>query len=161
MTESTRTLETPMPRTDASGRPGPVALAILDLALRAVGHDYGTLRRTLELKASYIDRHPLPDRCVDGRLPLVGTTIDESSGSTGTPYNWARSATERDHVRRMISFFARYTYGDAPLVVLNAFSMGAWATGLTTAIALEGINLAEPPSDCARGTPERDRRAVR
>ena len=88
-------------------------------------------------KASYIDPNPLPTRCLDGRLPLVGTTIDESSGSTGTPYNWVRSAKERDHVRRMIGFFARYSFGEEPLVVLNAFSMGAWATGLTTAIALE------------------------
>jgi phenylacetate-CoA ligase len=88
-------------------------------------------------KASYIDPNPLPTRCLDGRLPLVGTTIDESSGSTGTPYNWVRSAKERDHVRRMIGFFARYSFGSEPLVVLNAFSMGAWATGLTTAIALE------------------------
>ncbi len=88
-------------------------------------------------KASYIDANPLPSRCVDGRLPLLGTTIDESSGSTGTPYNWVRGAAERDHVRRMISFFARYAFGSQPMVVLNAFSMGAWATGLTTAIALE------------------------
>ncbi|MCV0402849.1 MAG: phenylacetate--CoA ligase family protein [Chloroflexi bacterium] len=92
-------------------------------------------------KASYIDRWPLTERCVDGRMPLRGTTIDESSGSTGTPYNWVRSAEERAHVRRMIGFFARYTFGDAPLVVLNAFSMGAWATGLTTAIALEANGL--------------------
>ena len=49
-------------------------------------------------KASYIDPNPLPTRCLDGRLPLMGTTIDESSGSTGTPYNWVRSAKERDHV---------------------------------------------------------------
>jgi phenylacetate-CoA ligase len=88
-------------------------------------------------KASYIDPNPLPSRCLDGRLPLIGSTIDESSGSTGTPYNWVRSAAERDHVRRMISFFARYSFGDEALIVLNAFSMGAWATGLTTAIALE------------------------
>ena len=88
-------------------------------------------------KASYIDPNPLPSRCLDGRLPLIGSTIDESSGSTGTPYNWVRGAAERDHVRRMISFFARYSFGAEPLVVLNAFSMGAWATGLTTAIALE------------------------
>jgi phenylacetate-CoA ligase len=88
-------------------------------------------------KKSYVDRYRLPERCVDGRLPLLGTTIDESSGSTGTPYNWVRSAEERDHVRRMIGFFARYSFGSEPLVVLNAFSMGAWATGLTTAIALE------------------------
>ena len=78
---------------------------------------------------------------MDGRIPLRGTTIDESSGSTGTPYNWVRSEEERAHVRRMIGFFARYTFGDEPLVVLNAFSMGAWATGLTTAIALEANGL--------------------
>jgi phenylacetate-CoA ligase len=92
-------------------------------------------------KASYIDPNPLASRCVDGRIPLVGTTIDESSGSTGTPYNWARGRAERDHVRRMIGFFARYAFGEEPLVVLNAFSMGAWATGLTTAAALEANGL--------------------
>ena len=88
-------------------------------------------------KASYIDAYSLPDRCIGGRLPLIGTTIDESSGSTGTPYNWVRGDVERLHVRRMIAFFARYTFGDQPLVVLNTFSMGAWATGMTMAIALE------------------------
>jgi phenylacetate-CoA ligase len=92
-------------------------------------------------KASYVDVHPMGDRCVGGRIPLRGTTIDESSGSTGTPYNWVRSDEERRHVRRMIGFFARYTFGEEPLVVLNAFSMGAWATGMTTAIALEANGL--------------------
>lgn len=92
-------------------------------------------------KASYVDRWSIAERCVDGRIPLRGTTIDESSGSTGTPYNWVRSAEERRHVRRMIGFFARYTFGGAPLVILNAFSMGAWATGMTTAIALEANGL--------------------
>ena len=88
-------------------------------------------------KAGYVDRWSLAERCLNGRIPLRGTTIDESSGSTGTPYNWVRSAAERRHVRRMIGFFARYTFGHEPLVVLNAFSMGAWATGMTTALALE------------------------
>jgi phenylacetate-CoA ligase len=106
-------------------------------------------------KASYIDRFPMRERCLGGRIPLRGTTIDESSGSTGTPYNWVRGAEERRHVRRMISFFARYTFGDEPLVVLNAFSMGAWATGLTTAIALEGNGLVKatgPQVDKILGT---------
>ncbi|HJP71041.1 MAG TPA: phenylacetate--CoA ligase family protein, partial [Candidatus Limnocylindria bacterium] len=106
-------------------------------------------------KVSYVDRHPLAARCVGGRIPLRGSTIDESSGSTGTPYNWVRSDAERRHVRRMISFFARYTFGDDPLVVLNAFSMGAWATGLTTAIALEANGLVKatgPDVDKILGT---------
>ena len=99
-------------------------------------------------KSSYVDRWSLAERCLDGRIPLRGTTIDESSGSTGTPYNWVRSAEERRHVRRMIGFFARYTFGNEPLVVLNAFSMGAWATGMTTALALEqnGLVKATGPS---------------
>ena len=106
-------------------------------------------------KAGYVDRWSLPDRCVDGHIPLRGTTIDESSGSTGTPYNWVRGSAERRHVRRMISFFARYTFGDRPLVVLNAFSMGAWATGMTTAIALENNGLVKatgPQIDKILGT---------
>jgi phenylacetate-CoA ligase len=106
-------------------------------------------------KAGYVDRWSLADRCVDGRIPLRGATIDESSGSTGTPYNWVRGAEERRHVRRMIAFFARYTFGDEPLVVLNAFSMGAWATGLTTAIALEANGLVKatgPQVDKILGT---------
>lgn len=99
-------------------------------------------------KATYVDRWTLAERCLDGRIPLRGTTIDESSGSTGTAYNWVRSAEERRHERRMIGFFARYTFGDEPLVVLNAFSMGAWATGMTTALALEqnGLVKATGPS---------------
>ena len=190
-------------------RPGVMLLAIVDMLLRLVAREYGTMRWTLERtppawasslsdaralrtareaarrvpayrdhlerhgidpsrieslnelpetdKASYIDQHSLPSRCVDGRLPLVGTTIDESSGSTGTPYNWARSAEERDHVRRMIGFFSRYAFGDEPLVILNAFSMGAWATGLTTAIALERNGLVKatgPHIDKIIGTME-------
>ena len=106
-------------------------------------------------KATYVDRWSLAERCVDGRIPLRGATIDESSGSTGTPYNWVRGAEERRHVRRMISFFARYTFGSQPLVVLNAFSMGAWATGLTTAIALEANGLVKatgPQIDKILGT---------
>jgi phenylacetate-CoA ligase len=106
-------------------------------------------------KATYVDRWSIAERCLDGVIPLLGTTIDESSGSTGTPYNWVRSAEERRHVRRMIAFFARYAFGDQPLVVLNAFSMGAWATGLTTAIALESNGLVKatgPAVDKILGT---------
>jgi len=127
--------------------------------LECAAIDPGHIRNLDDLpetdKRSYIDAYPLPERCVGGRLPLVGTTIDESSGSTGTPYNWARSEAERRHVRRMIAFFARYTFGDQPLVVLNSFSMGAWATGMTTAHALEQRGLVKatgPDLDKVLGT---------
>jgi phenylacetate-CoA ligase len=87
-------------------------------------------------KRSYIDRYPLAERCLGGKFPFRGTTIDESSGSTGTPYNWIRSEAERHIAHRNISFFARYCFGPEPLVTINAFSMGAWATGFNMTLAL-------------------------
>jgi phenylacetate-CoA ligase len=87
-------------------------------------------------KQRYIDRYGLMDRCVGGSVPFEGTTIDESSGSTGTPYNWIRGSSERQVAHRNIAFFARYAYGSAPLVTINAFSMGAWATGFNMSLGI-------------------------
>jgi phenylacetate-CoA ligase len=90
----------------------------------------GILRHLPETdKRTYIDRYSLLARCVGGSVPFKGTTIDESSGSTGTPYNWIRGPRERLVAHRNIGFFARYAFGTEPLVTINAFSMGAWATG--------------------------------
>jgi phenylacetate-CoA ligase len=87
-------------------------------------------------KKSYVDRYGLMERCVGGAVPYPGTTIDESSGSTGTPYNWIRGRKERDVAHRNIGFFARYAFGTAPLVTLNAFSMGAWAAGMNMSLGM-------------------------
>lgn len=87
-------------------------------------------------KSSYVDRYPMLERCVGGVVPYPGTTIDESSGSTGTPYNWIRGRREREVAHRNIGFFARYAFGSAPLVTLNAFSMGAWAAGMNMSLGM-------------------------
>ena len=87
-------------------------------------------------KASYIDPYPIDQRCVEGRIAFKGVTIDESSGSTGTPYNWIRGAAERSVAQRNIAFFARYAFGAGDLVTLNAFSMGAWATGFNMSLGM-------------------------
>ena len=87
-------------------------------------------------KRSYVDRYPMIERCVGASVPYAGTTIDESSGSTGTPYNWIRGAGERSVAHRNIGFFARYAFGPAPLVTLNAFSMGAWAAGFNMSLGM-------------------------
>ncbi|HET6347746.1 MAG TPA: phenylacetate--CoA ligase family protein [Candidatus Krumholzibacteria bacterium] len=89
-------------------------------------------------KASYIQAFSPEARCVAGRLPEKHTMIDESSGSTGTPYNWVRNVRERRDSHLFISYFARYCYGDKPWITINAFSMGAWATGLNMGLALQG-----------------------
>jgi phenylacetate-CoA ligase len=92
-------------------------------------------------KATYIDRYPPAARCLGGVIPLIGTTNDESSGSTGRPYNWIRSHGERQASRQFVSHFARYCYGEAPWITINAFSMGAWATGVTMGAALQANSL--------------------
>jgi phenylacetate-CoA ligase len=97
----------------------------------------GVLRSLPETdKPSYVDRYGLLQRCVGGTVPYRGTTIDESSGSTGTPYNWIRGYRERDVAHRNIGFFARYAFGAGPLVTLNAFSMGSWAAGFNMSLGM-------------------------
>ncbi len=97
----------------------------------------GILARLPETdKRSYIDRFGFLQRCVDRSLPYPGTTIDESSGSTGTPYNWIRGRHEREVAHRNIGFFARYAFGSRPLVTINAFSMGAWAAGFNMSLGM-------------------------
>ncbi|MDQ2966315.1 MAG: phenylacetate--CoA ligase family protein [Chloroflexota bacterium] len=87
-------------------------------------------------KRNYVDRYGLMERCVGGTVPYPGTTIDESSGSTGTPYNWIRGRREREVAHRNIGFFARYAFGPGQLVTLNAFSMGAWAAGFNMSLGM-------------------------
>lgn len=88
-------------------------------------------------KNNYVRVYSTAERCRGGRIPATHVLVDESSGSTGMPYNWVRSRTEIEHTRRACSYFHRYYFGDEPLFVINAFSMGAWATGVTVGAALE------------------------
>ncbi|GHO97921.1 phenylacetate--CoA ligase [Reticulibacter mediterranei] len=88
-------------------------------------------------KNGYVRAFTIAERCIDGRIPTHHIIVDESSGSTGTPYNWVRSRAEVFYTRRACSYFHRYYFGNQPLFVINAFSMGAWATGVTVGAALE------------------------
>jgi len=88
-------------------------------------------------KNSYIKIFSAEARCVGGHIPIKDTMIDESSGSTGTPYNWVRTAAERHDSHLFISYFATYCFGSQPWITINAFSMGAWATGLNMGLALQ------------------------
>ncbi len=88
-------------------------------------------------KESYIKQYPTGARCVGGTFMRQRTTIDESSGSTGTPYNWVRSEKERHESHIFVSYFATYCYGRKPWITINAFSMGAWATGLNMGLSLQ------------------------
>ncbi|MDQ1715219.1 MAG: hypothetical protein QOC60_1164 [Frankiaceae bacterium] len=91
-------------------------------------------------KHSYIDRYPVAQRCRGGILPTRGVEIDESAGSSGTPYQWARSGAELSHVHTTLALLSRYLLGsDKDIVTLNAFSMGAWSTGVNVSHAMKRI----------------------
>jgi phenylacetate-CoA ligase len=88
-------------------------------------------------KESYIKAFPTEARCLGGQFSTNQTMIDESSGSTGTPYNWVRSLQERTESHLFVSYFATYCFGTEPWITINAFSMGAWATGLNMGLSLQ------------------------
>ena len=95
-------------------------------------------------KASYVDRFSVAERCRGGRLPATGVEVDESSGSSGRPYQWVRSRAELDQVERGLAVQARYLLRSREherVVVLNCFSMGAWATGCAVTGALRQLGV--------------------
>ena len=92
-------------------------------------------------KSSYITRYSIPERCVGGRLPRRGVVVDESSGSTGTPTSWVRGPVERRASREVLRVgFLRHASPDRPVFVINAFSLGAWATGMNVTAALTRVS---------------------
>lgn len=108
-------------------------------------------------KHSYVDRWPLEARCVGGRIPARGCELDESAGSSGAPYTWVRSHAELADVHRSLALLARHLLPDdgRPFIALNAFSMGAWATGTNVAVALRAVGTVKscgPDVDKVLGT---------
>ena len=97
----------------------------------------GSTRVPTTDKRRYIHQYPIAERCVGGRVPARGVTIDESSGSSGAPNNWLRTTAERRVVHANIEHYVYSWLGDEPYITINAFSLGAWATGLNMGAALE------------------------
>jgi phenylacetate-CoA ligase len=90
-------------------------------------------------KHDYVDRYPEAERCWDGVIETVGTVVDESSGSSGRPYNWMRSRRELATVHKNVAGYVTLLFGTRRVFAINAFSMGAWATGTNTGIAMSRI----------------------
>ncbi len=94
-------------------------------------------------KDSYIRRWSIPERCVGGRLPRHGVIVDESSGSSGTPTSWVRGPRERQATRQILQLGYSNTASTLsnPPFVLNAFSLGAWATGMNVTTSLTDVSM--------------------
>jgi phenylacetate-CoA ligase len=94
-------------------------------------------------KDNYIRRYSITERCTRGRLPRRGVVVDESSGSSGTPTSWVRGPSERRATRELLQVgFARTAEDlERPPFVINAFSLGAWATGMNVTSSLTELTV--------------------
>ncbi|HUN32155.1 MAG TPA: phenylacetate--CoA ligase family protein [Trebonia sp.] len=94
-------------------------------------------------KSTYAGCYTEESRCRGGRVDPAGTVVDESSGSSGKPYNWLRGREELSGICRNVAGYTRLMFPGGsqygPLFVINAYSMGAWATGTTTGAAMARI----------------------
>ncbi len=94
-------------------------------------------------KTSYIKKWSILERSVDGKLPRYGVVVDESSGSSGTPTSWVRGLEERMATRQLLQVgYARTAHKlQKQPFVLNAFSLGAWATGMNVSTSLTDVTM--------------------
>src|SRR3989442_1507330 len=108
--------------------------------LEEAGHDgrgsWDLGRVPVMTKENYVKRHGIAERCYDGALPASGVVIDESSGSSGVPNNWVRSAEERRDVKRILMTNYHMRYRDRGCILLNCFALGPWATGMNVSMSL-------------------------
>ena len=87
-------------------------------------------------KENYIKKYSIEQRCYGGAIPKAGVVIDESSGSTGMPNNWVRSAAERTDVKRILQLNYQLLFRESGCILLNCFALGPWATGMNVSMSL-------------------------
>ncbi|MFC5742979.1 phenylacetate--CoA ligase family protein [Dyella tabacisoli] len=92
-------------------------------------------------KENYVKRYSIEQRCYGGAIPRAGVVIDESSGSTGQPNNWIRSAAERDDVKRILQLNYQLVFRDSGKILLNCFALGPWATGMNVSMSLVDVGI--------------------
>lgn len=90
-------------------------------------------------KGSYVTAYPEEQRCWRGRIEVTGSVVDESSGSSGTPFNWVRGRRELNTVHKNLAGYTTLVFPSRRRFVINAYSMGAWATGTNTGIAMAKV----------------------
>ncbi|MFN2530022.1 MAG: CoF synthetase, partial [Pyrinomonadaceae bacterium] len=92
-------------------------------------------------KENYVRKYSIEERCYNGRIPLAGVVIDESSGSSGVPNNWVRSAEEREDVKHILQLNYQLIYRDTGCILLNCFALGPWATGMNVSMSLVDVGI--------------------
>ncbi|GAA2901182.1 phenylacetate--CoA ligase family protein [Streptosporangium fragile] len=88
-------------------------------------------RLPLTTKDTYTRRYPLPELCRDGR---IGDMIAVSSGSTGTPSFWPRSAADEEVIAERFEqvFRDAFRAAERRTLAVVCFALGTWVGGLFT-----------------------------
>jgi len=92
-------------------------------------------------KENYVKKYSIEERCYHGKIPASGVVIDESSGSSGVPNNWVRSAEEREDVKHILQLNYQLIYRDSGCILLNCFALGPWATGMNVSMSLVDVGI--------------------
>ncbi|MDQ4122617.1 MAG: CoF synthetase [Acidobacteriota bacterium] len=92
-------------------------------------------------KENYVKKYTIEERCYGGAIPVPGTVIDESSGSSGVPNNWVRSLSERKDVKRVLQLNYEIIYQEKCCILLNCFALGPWATGMNVSMSLADVGI--------------------
>jgi phenylacetate-CoA ligase len=84
-------------------------------------------------KESYLQRHPLPDLCRDGRIEACDM-LSVSSGSSGRPTVWPRTPGDELQVARRFEQVFRdgFDAGRLRTLAVVCFPLGTWVGGLFT-----------------------------
>lgn len=104
---------------------------------RGLDPDLGALPVTD--KQNYVGRFSIEERCRGGAIPPAGVVVDESSGTSGAPWNWVRGPQELRDVKQAMQVALHHQFGREPLFVLNAFALGPWATGMNVSMSVVDI----------------------
>ena len=93
-------------------------------------------------KANYIKKYSFEERCREGHLPKEGN-IDESGGTSGKATNWVHAFQEEDLLFKAINFSFNYVFegNKKDFLVISAWSVGPWATGIKFSEMMERISL--------------------
>lgn len=108
-------------------------------------------------KDNYTRRHPLPDLCRDG---VIGDMIAVSSGSTGVPSFWPRSASDERLIAERFEEVFRDSFAarERRTLAVVCFALGTWVGGLFTVSCCR--HLAERGYPITVVAPGTDRREI-
>ncbi|TDC03075.1 phenylacetate--CoA ligase family protein [Nonomuraea longispora] len=88
-------------------------------------------RLPMTTKETYTRRHSLPDLCRDG---VIGDIVAVSSGSTGEPSFWPRSAADEQVIAARFEEVFRDSFAarERRTLAVVCFALGTWVGGLFT-----------------------------